>query len=318
MLLDLYITHWTEAWETGEKGFRMLEMQRGLDWKDVRITVVHDGTDPFPEENFGGLRGKIRQVKIPHGGIAAARNWCIDDSKAEWIKWNDYDDMLTNIYALRDLISGLKQAGNCDLVWFDTWFEDARTDPPLMTVKNDRDPVVLHGKVLRSSFLKERGIRFQEYLTFCEDSAFLALVEMEIDTGRIGHIEKCPPIYCYIARNGSLCNRPEIRFKNMQSFFLRHRYVQDEMKKHGKMKAYYAMTVRVMADSYYTLELCDFMNEEGYAEHMETVKAYWMEHREDLAKLEHGAIRDVFWAANSEMAEGRMPEAAFLAWLRTL
>ena len=48
MLLDLFITHWTEPWEVGKKNFDMLALQRLIDWSEIRITLVHDGTEAFP------------------------------------------------------------------------------------------------------------------------------------------------------------------------------------------------------------------------------------------------------------------------------
>ena len=249
MLLDLYVTHWTESWEIGEKGFQMIRLQRGLDWKEIRITVVHDGTDPFPEENFEGMPFKVNQVTIPHGGIAKARNWCIDHSEAEWIKFCDFDDMFSGVYALQQMIDSLEKGQNYDLLWFELIFDDHGK----VTTRTHRDPVFVHNKVFRRSFLQEHGIRFQEHLTWCEDSAFMAVIEMEIDHQRIGKIVVASPIYIYIVRDGSLCNRPEIRFKNLCSFFDRHCYVAEEFRKRGRYEEYCTMCVRTMMDSYYTL-----------------------------------------------------------------
>ena len=117
MLLDLYITHWNEPWEVGEKGFQILAMQRLVDWSQVRVTLVHDGSEKFPDEYFKGMPFEVHQVCLPHGGIAKARNWCIENGDGEWIKWNDFDDSFANIYALRDLMNVLP-AEKFDLLWF--------------------------------------------------------------------------------------------------------------------------------------------------------------------------------------------------------
>lgn len=88
MILDLYITHYNEPWEVCRPGFEMLKNQRLVNWDDIRVTVVHDGTEAFPAELLLGFPCAIRQKVIEHMGIAGVRNWCIDDSKAIWIKWN--------------------------------------------------------------------------------------------------------------------------------------------------------------------------------------------------------------------------------------
>ena len=190
MLLDLYITHWTEPWEVGKKGFEMLAMQRLVNWDDINVTLVHDGSEAFPESYFSGYPFKVNQVCLEHGGIAKARNWCIEHGDAEWIKWNDFDDQLANIYALRDMMNVLP-AEKFDLLWFYMYWEEFSKK---VYIKRDRDCIFVHNKMLRRSFLLDNEIRFVEDLTWCEDSAFFADVEMVINTKRIGLV-KCDAQY---------------------------------------------------------------------------------------------------------------------------
>ena len=308
-LLDLFITHWTEPWEIGENGFRMLACQRMVDWSEIRVTVVHDGSEKFPDERFDGFPCEIRQFCLPHGGIAKARNWCIDHSDAKWIRWHDFDDMLAHVYALRDIMNVLK-TDDYDLLWFNLFAETAGR----VFIKDQRDPVVVHGKVFRRQFLLDHDIRFPEFLTWCEDSAFLAVVEMEIDHQRIGRITTQAPIYAWIERNGSLCNRPEIRFENLQSFFMRHCYVADEFLKRGLMDQYYTMVVRVMADSYYTCNLAPVTDDR--TEHEKRVWKWFDEHREPFYRCRPAMFDMVMKAVNRECNDGGEIRAEdFMAWI---
>lgn len=281
-LLDLYITHWTEPWEIGKKAFQMLGLQRGIDWTQIKVWLVHDGVKRFPEKYFRDMPCKVIQIELPHGGIAAARNWGIDHGEGEWIKWCDFDDMLHNIYSLRRLCDAMENGKNFDMLWFDYTAE--HKDGRRVWLRTDRDPVLIHGKAFRRSWLQEHGIRYNEELTWCEDSAFLAVCEMEADLNRFGHIKSEAPIYAWITRDGSLCNRPEIRYDNMRSFFKRHRYVQDEFKKRGMMGPYYTMTVRIMGDCYRHLFLEDIQNDT--TEYRREILEYWKEHREDFFKVD--------------------------------
>lgn len=301
MLLDLFITHWTEPWEIGEKGFQILRMQRGVDWEKVRITIVHDGTDPFPEEYFRSYPFKMNQISIPHGGIAAARNWCIDHSDAEWIKWNDFDDMFYGVYALMDIINALEHGENFDLLWFDMFFEIEYEQKYAM--KTERDPIFVHNKCFRRSFLLDKSIRFNESLTWCEDSAFLAVIEMDIDHQRIGKINCKAPIYMYIARQGSLCNRPEIKFANLKSFFARHCYVADEFRKRGLEDEYNTMCMRVMCDSYYTLCKAPGITEDKRP-HEAEVWAWYDDHKQNIHRCSPDAFILVLKAVNRECFDG--------------
>ena len=312
MLLDLFITHWTEDWEIGKKAFQMMAAQRGVDWSQIRVTLVHDGSKKFPAECFAGFPFAVNQVELTHRGIAAVRNWCIDHSEAEFIKWNDFDDTFASVYALKSILDVLPGADGLDLLWFNLlWEMDGR-----IFERTERNPVFIHDKVFRRSFLEEHGIRFKEDLTWCEDSAFLAVVEMEIDTKRIGKIKSKCPIYLYICRQGSLCNRPEIRFQNLQSFFARHCYVAEEFLKREMMDPYYTMCFRIMADSYYTLERAPGITEDK-SEHEKRVFDWYEKHREDVSACRPEMIPDVMKAVNDEDYDGGLiTYDQVIAWIK--
>ena len=313
MLLDLYITHWNEEWKICRPGFEMLRNQRCVDWKQVRVTLVNDGGNEIPMEHFEGYPFQLRQVNISHRGIAGTRNWCLDDSEADWIKYNDCDDMFSNVYSLKGLMSGLEQAGSkFDLLWFPVYAEMKG----VRYLKAERDPVVLHGKAFRREFLKEKGLRFQEDLIWCEDSAFLSVLEMEIDVQRIGKITTDAPIYTWLHRDGSLCNRPEIRWDNLQSFFRRHCYVAKEFLKRGMMDPYYTMVARIACDAYYSLQQAGV--KEDTSEHEKRVWEYLKAHREDLLKCRKSAFDEVIEATNRENDNSHVTKAEVLTWLKAL
>lgn len=317
MLLDLYITHWTEPWEVCRPGFDMLRNQHCVDWNDVRVTVIHDGSEPFDSDLFEGWPFPVRQVRIEHRGIAGVRNWCLDDAQAEWIRMHDCDDMFSSMYSLRGLMSGLEQARDFDLMWFDVYAEGRdKSGQCVRRTKTERDPVVLHSKALRRQFVFDHGLRFNEDLTWCEDSAFLAVLEMEIDHQRIGKITADCPIYTWLQRDGSLCNRPEIRYDNLRSFFRRHCYVAEEFKKRGLMDAYHTMVARIACDAYYTLERAGV--EEDTSEHERAVWEYLKAHRAELLQVRKSAFDEVIVATNKENDDAVITKPEVLAWLRAL
>ena len=312
MTLDLMVTHYNEPWDVGRNMFYMLACQRKVNWNEVRVTLVHDGTPCFPAECFVGMPFEVRQVSIPHGGIASARNWCIENSEATWIKWCDFDDMFTNAYSLFDIMNVLDN-DNFDLLWFDLKVDDMGK----IHVRTERNPVFIHDKVFRRRFLIDHDIRYNEELTWCEDSAFLAIVEMEIDHQRIGKIKCEHPIYLYIVRQGSLCNRPEIRFANLQSFFKRHTYVADEFLKRNLIDQYNTMCVRVMADSYYTLNKAPDITEDK-SEHEARVWAWFDEHRDAYHACRPEMYAMVMNAVNKECWDGGfITEKEVREWVET-
>lgn len=304
-MLDLFITHYNEPWDVGRRAFQMLACQRLVDWDQVNVTLVHDGTPKFPDELFASFPFTVNQVVLTHRGIAGVRNWCIEHSTAKWIKWNDFDDMFTNMYSVYSIMNVLP-SNDFDLLWFDLMWDERDMEKYVdngLHVRTERNPVFIHDKVFRRDFLQNSNIRFNEELIWCEDSAFLALMEMEIDHNRIGKIKCDHPIYCYICRNGSLCNRPEIKFENLKSFFKRHTYVADEFLKHGLIEQYNTMCVRVMADSYYTL--CKAPNiPDDKSEHEANVWAWYDRHREQYHACKPEMFDMVMKAVNKECFDG--------------
>lgn len=289
----------------------MLSLQRGVDWSQIRITLVHDGTEEFPAEYFAGFPFAVNQVSIQHGGIAKARNWCIDHSEATWIKWCDFDDTFAGIYSLQHVMSALDNDG-FDLLWFELLVDDHGK----VHNRTERDPVFVHNKVFRREFLLEKDIRFKEDLTWCEDSAFMALIEMDINHQRIGKIKAPMPIYLYIVRDGSLCNRPEIKFANLKSFFKRHCYVADEMLKRGMTESYNTMCVRVLADSYYTI-VKDPDIQEDRSEFEAEVWAWYEAHREQIGNCTRENFDFVMRAVNKERWDGgEITGQEFIEWIR--
>ena len=311
MILDLFVTHWTEPWEVGKNGFGMLSLQRAVDWSQIRVTLVHDGTEPFPDEYFDGMPFTVNQFSIPHGGIAKARNWCIDHSEATWIKWCDFDDMFAGVYSVQQIMNVLNN-DQFDLLWFDLLCDDHGK----VINRTERNPVFVHDKVFRRSFLLEKGIRFKEDLTWCEDSAFLALIEMDIDHQRIGKIKAQAPIYLYIVRDGSLCNRKEIKFANLKSFFKRHCYVAEEFKKRGLTAQYNTMCVRTMADSYYTLVKAPDI-EEDKTEFAAEVWRWYEDHRDAIGDCTRPDFDLVMRAVNRERYDGgEITGKEFIEWIK--
>lgn len=291
--------------------FQMLACQQVVDWSNIRVTLVHDGTECFPAECLVGMPFTVKQVTIPHCGIAGVRNWCIKHSNAEWIKFCDFDDSFFTAFSLEHIMNVLGN-DSFDMLWFDLLCVDGKKTH----IRTERNPVFIHDKVFRRQFLLDHHILFNEELIWCEDSAFLAVVEMEIDHQRIGKIKCDYPIYLYIVRQGSLCNRPEIKFANLQSFFKRHTYVADEFLKRNLMDQYYTMCVRVMCDSYYTLNLAPGITEDK-TEHENRVWAWFDEHKEPFYKCRPEMIDMVISAVNNECFDGgEITWQAVYGWIK--
>ena len=245
-MLDIVIAHYNEPWEIGRKLFWMLDLQRGIDWNQIHVTVVNDGGHRLPEDELARLCFPVEQLDIPHGGISAARNAGIDHATEEWIMFCDFDDCFASIYALRDYMTVLPADG-FDFMYTAMLAEDGQKI--YFTPKTQRF-VFCHGKVYRRQFLIEQNIRFDEELTFQEDSLFNAIVIARTDYRRTAEITTNSPPYVWIRRENSVTNSGR-EDEAVYWHFRRNLLVTAEhINNHDR---YCGMVTRTCYDAYYML-----------------------------------------------------------------
>ena len=246
-MLDIIVTHYNEPWETGEKLFDILNLQRGIDMDRFRVLIIHDGTEPFPEKNFERYKYKIEQIRIPHGGISAARNAGIQFAQADWIMFCDFDDTFVNIYAIRDVLSVIPC--ECDMLWTELLVEDRLHGKDTIYDTPERQQFVfIHGKVYRKRFLIEQRIRFDESMTFQEDSLFNATIIARTDYRRIGKINAPIVPYVWIRRQGSTTNSGR---DDEATYWHFRRNLMVTAENEGNPDKYAGMVTRTCYDTYF-------------------------------------------------------------------
>ena len=204
-MLDIVITHYQEPWETGRKLFWMLDLQRGIDFSQIRVLVVNDGGHRLPEDELARLRYPVEQLDIEQGGVSKARNTGFDHGSEPFVMFCDFDDTFTNIYALRDILSILPC--DYDMLWTQLLVEDYLDGREMLYMTPDRQKFVfIHGKVYRRQYLADQRIRFNEDMCFQEDSLFNATITARTDFKRIGQIRAPSPPYVWIRRQNSVTN----------------------------------------------------------------------------------------------------------------
>ena len=258
--LDIIVTHYNEPWELGEKLFTILRLQRGVDFDDFRVLIVHDGTDDFPREYFKNMPYRVDQVIIPHAGIAAARNEGIRSATAPWIMFCDFDDTFSNIYALRDYL-GLLPNDDLNMMWAPFIAEDRTKDGQFILNLRGQNLVFVHGKMYRRQYLLEEQLWFPEDLEFNEDSAFNAILNTICDPKKIGEIKAPMTPYVWAFNPRSLTTTPGNRYKAMIGLYWRNRKVVDVFKARMPHDRFCAMVARACVDAYYILNLSEIPEE---------------------------------------------------------
>lgn len=253
-MLDIVITHYQEPWAVCKGQFEMLDAQRGVDWKQIRVTVVNDGGHRLPDDRLADLSYQVEQLDIPHGGVSRARNAGLDHATEPWVMFCDCDDRLAGIFALADILNvlGPEAEAAYDLMWTRCWEECNGKDgrPVIFEIPKQKAFVFIHGKVYRRQFLLDQGIRFDEGQEFNEDSLFNAVILTRITNTRVGEIRTTEPAYCWIRRDDSVTLSPGARERSAMGQLTRNMKVAEETRQH-RPQAYDGMVTRTVYDAYF-------------------------------------------------------------------
>lgn len=248
-MLDIVITHYKEDYSIGEKLFQIIGLQRCIDFEQIRVMVINDGGQRLPDEKLNALPYPVEQIDIPHGGVSKARNAGIDNATGKWLMFCDFDDSFASIFSLREIMNVLG-TDDYDMLWSRILAEDYVDGKQLLYFVPDKQRFVFcHGKVYRTDFLRESGIRFREELVFNEDSCFNAEIIAHTDHKRIGEITSRMPIYSWVRRQNSVTNSGR-EDEASYGHFRRNMIVTGEYEKSGDPR-YFGMVTRTAYDAYY-------------------------------------------------------------------
>ena len=256
-MLDIVITHYTEPWSVCRPLFETLDAQRGVDWDEIRVTIVNDGGFRLPEDKLYGLNIVPQQLDIPHGGISAARNAGIRHAQEPWIMFCDCDDCFSNVFALADILNVLRDPETeqrYDMMWTKVWAEDLEKNQ-VYQIQDIKIMVFIHGKVYRREFLISHGVWFDERLTFNEDSAFNAILRARTPDSRIGEISMFAPAYVWVSREGSVTQAEDADDRAAAGQMQRNIIVADDQKIH-RPEEYPGMVTRVVYDAFFMVHSC--------------------------------------------------------------
>ena len=303
--LEIVITHWREPWAICEKMFQMLDVQRGMTREECRVTVVQDGEDSGGLDYAKLMRSYpfvTRVIRIPKGGISAARNAGIDAADAEFVMFCDCDDMFYSCDSLRKYLDAIGNDGGAHKIIYGRMLIENRNQAGRwFTSPNDWNMVFIHGKAWRVDWLRERELRFVEGLDYSEDSLFIAESAMELRPGQIRGIPE--PVYMWCLRAGSCTSDPANEKRN-RAHVCKHRILLPRIAQRRRPDEAGPKALRGICDAYYELtggkvqgeELEDL--EEKYAR--ELIAPWWGtaqtvdpdEARRIMAAAREGAVRN--------------------------
>lgn len=289
-MLDIVVTHYTEPWEMGRKFFDMLGCQQGIDFNSIHVMLIHDGTDPFPDEYFTRYPYKVEQIRIEHGGVSAARNAGLKRCTEKWVEFCDFDDMYTNALSLKSVMDVLN-TDDYDLLWGDFWSIATGKDGSFHVDVRDFNIVFVHGKIFSRKWLSENDLWFDTDIDFNEDCLFCTYALESIPKERIGQIVTSIPFYawCYTYKDFSAAN-PDNWWKTYVGGYKRNKKCVELFKSKPKER-YHAMVARLVWDAYHAFNLENVPDE--LKPYIDDFREFYKEHKLDFWMTEPDRMQEV-------------------------
>ena len=190
MFLQILIPQYKEDERVISKLLDSIELQRNIDFKDIGVVIVNDGSNIILKNAFlNEYPFRIDYIKNEHKGVSATRNRALKEATADYVMFCDADDMFYHNLALQLIIRECSEKKpDC---FYSTFVEEVPDQQhPGKFLYNARQQafVFVHGKVYRRQFLIDNDMYWDEELTLHEDGYFNGLA--------LGQIKKDKLVYC--------------------------------------------------------------------------------------------------------------------------
>jgi len=218
---------------------------------------------------------------MEHGGVSAARNYCLDHCDGKYVCWCDCDDMFYNACGLWIIFREIDNGGFDSLV--SAFTEESRNPQTkeVVYINHDMDTTFVHGKFHKREFLNKNKIRWNPDLTIHEDSFFNCQCQRVANLKQDG-LKYCQtPFYLWRWRDNSVCRHSPL-YLNMTYVNMldsNTALIKEFLKRGMEREAIFYATSMIM-DVYLSLNCDRWWDEEGHPYLRKTelrFKKYWKE-----------------------------------------
>lgn len=249
--LSIIVTHYNEPEEVCRPLFDSIAVQEGLNFDDLEVIVVNDGTENvLPKEFFDKYTYRIRTYEKEHAGISAARNYGLDRAKHEFVAFCDCDDMFNMVLSLYQYQMFMEEA-DYDVIC-GAFLEEQFVDGKLTTLRHDADITFIHGKFYKKKFLLDNNIRFYEDVMVHEDGCFNGLVRNLTQNWKLTQF----PLYIWKYNPNSIVRKDSTDFvlKTYDQLMQGRINICNELLNREYITEYRQCVAKTVMDSYYDFQ----------------------------------------------------------------
>ena len=265
-----------------------IAMQQAIDFREIGVVIAYDGDEatPLPEEEWQQcFPFDIQFVRIPHGGVSAARNAALEAATADYVMFCDADDAFFHLCGIFMILQEIRR-GEFDSMT--TLFVEETRHPltgETIFVNHECDNTFVHGKIHRRAYLNEQNIRFNPALTIHEDSYFNVLAKsLSPDPNRVKYLPT--GFYLWRWRDNSVCRHdPKYMLKTYTKLVDSSDAMVDELDRRGRtdlslfyvgfmlFSAYY----ETQKDQWHTVDHLDYLTqtERRLSEYLHKHRTEW-------------------------------------------
>lgn len=174
--LSIIITYHNEQPEQVRRAFASVTMQVGIAFEDIEVLLVGDGVIALPKALLAAPEAlSVRQLTYqPSLGAGVARQTGIDNTTGRYFMFIDADDVLQDVFALRDLLAPLA-ANDYDVV-IARYTKQQRFGQKFNYVLSGQlDWKAAYAKLYNRAYIERIGLRWRPDLRIFEDTYFVGL-----------------------------------------------------------------------------------------------------------------------------------------------
>ena len=261
MKLQILIPQYKETDEVVKPLLDSIALQQNIDFAEIGVVICNDGSDVFLSDALlNAYPFKIEYHKMPHHGVSATRNACLERATADYVMFCDADDMFYNMCGLWMIFREMVSAPFDSLISVFTEELYIKETGETAYVNHDMDATFVHGKVHRRQYLIDNKIRFNDSLTIHEDSFFNILAQ-----NCSANIKFCPtPFYLWKWRDDSVCRHdPKYILKTYNNMLDSNTALIGEFLRRGMHDKAMFYACSMIFDAYYTMNKPEWINQEN-------------------------------------------------------
>lgn len=177
--LSILITHYNEPENIVKPLIQSILSQEDVDFNQIEIIIGNDGVENLISDEFFTQFKDIKFKTIPtiiyhifnKQGISSLRNSLLEIATGEYVMFCDCDDKFISDFGLSSILK--KMESNPDIIT-SCFYEEVYSENKSVHQyqRKEYDRVFVHGKAIRTKFLKDNNIYWDNELTLHEDSYF--------------------------------------------------------------------------------------------------------------------------------------------------